>query len=642
MSQGSAAGVATSTTTDRKPPRRRRWLWPAAGAAAVGGVVLVVTLGSGPREAQPGAAARARLDLVEASRGDFDITTTATGELRARNQVEIRNQLDSDSTIVEIVPEGTSVKKGDLLVRLNAENIQTRLDDQSLELENARAGVIASNNDYEIQVSENESARRAAELKLALAELELNKWKDGEVKSKRQELAHNLDRATKDEARLKEFYDRSKLLKEREFYSEDKLKQDQLAWEEAVAAKSKAQLASEIYERYEYPKDERQKQSDVDEARAEVQRVERQNASKLANKEADKKNKQRSLELREQKYQKDREQLDAATIKAPSDGLVVYSTSLESNRWGGNDDGPLQVGSKVYPNQTLIILPDTTEMIASVKVHESLAGRIHKGQPATIKIDAMGDKRFTGQVESVGILAEQTSRWMDPTLREYTVRIALNLPPDLEPASPAAKGGATSRGLRPSMRCESEIVMGKVSDALTVPIQAVHSEGLLRYVVLADGSGTRFTRRPVMVGQRSDRFAEVLAGVEPGDRVLIRKPEPSEITDKGWNSKELAAVGLELNASGDIVPVAGASDHAMGERGRRPSGPRRAGPTAGQPGSAAAAMSPHSPPTPSGAASKPTSETKDTEAEAAKPASGTAQPASDRPASGSTPASTKG
>lgn len=637
MSQGSGPSVATSTTGTR--PRRRRWLLPAIGAAVVGGGVLVATLGSGPRDAQPSGAARARLDLAEVSRGDFEISTTATGELRARNQVEIRNQLDSDSTIVEIVPEGASVKKGDVLIRLNSENIQTRLDEQSLELENARAAVIASNNDYEIQVSENESARRAAELKLALAELDLNKWRAGEVKAKRQELAHTLDRTTKDEARLKEFYDRSKLLKEREFYSEDKLKQDQLAWEEAVAAKAKAQLASEIYEQYEYPKDERQKQSDVDEARAEVERVERQNASKLANKEADKKNKQRSLELREQKYQKDREQLAAATIKAPSDGLVVYSTSLESSRWG-NDDGPLQVGSKVYPNQTLIVLPDTTEMIASVKVHESFAGRIHKGQPATIKIDAMSDKRFTGEVESVGILAEQTSRWMDPTLREYTVRIALNLPKDLDAPQPAGgRAGASARGLRPSMRCEAEIVMGKVSDALTVPIQAVHSEGLLRYVNLADGSGTSYSRRPVMIGRRSDRFAEVLAGVEPGDRVLLRKPEPSEIVGKGWNPKELAAVGLELNASGDIVPVAGAPGQGPSERAGGPRGPGRPGPKPGRQGPPGGM--PAAPPS-ADAASKPAGPAHGAETEAATPSTGGGRPAHDAPAGTTRPADTKG
>lgn len=562
--------------------RTRRWLAAAVGAAALMVAVgVAVSMGSGPRPTTPAPAAKSiprsgpgSIELFEVSRSDFEITTTATGDLRARTQIEIRNSLESETTITEIIPEGTTVKKGDVLVKLNAESIQTRLEEESLELENARAALVEANEAYEIQLSENESAKRAANLKLALAELELRKWQEGELKSKEQELRHNLDRAVKDEARLREYYERSKLLQEKEFYSLDKLKQDQLALDQAVAAREKAALAQMIHENFEKPKDLKQKTSDVEEARAEVDRVVRQNASKLASKEADKKNKQQSLTIREQKFAKYQEQIEAATIRAPRDGLVVYASSLDNMRWGG-DEGPLQVGSKVWPNQTLIVLPDTSEMIAAVKVHESLAGRIRKGQPATVRIDAAGDKRFTGTVESVGILAEQTNRWMDPTLREYTVRVALDIPRELTVGADPAPGGGddapppTGHGLRPSMRCEAEIVLGKVADAVTVPIQAVYSEGLLRYVHVSDASGTRFTRRPVLVGQRSDRFAEIRAGLSPGERVLLRKPNAGEIVDKTWDPQQLAAVGLELNSSGDIVPAGGAGGAGGAAAGRR-------------------------------------------------------------------------
>lgn len=549
-------------------PRRRtaRAIAIVAGLAVTAGAIFAVASAVGPDQAKAAKSVRTSIELYEVTRGDFEITTTATGDLRARNQIEIRNNLENESTITEIIPEGTSVKKGDVLVRLNAETIQQRLDEEALALETARAQVIEATEAYEIQVSENDSARRAAELKLALAELELRKWREGELKSKEQELAHNLDRARKEKQRLQEFYERSVLLEQKNFYSKDKLKQDQLALEQAVAALEKAELAKRIHEQFEKPKDEKQKNSDVEEARAEVERILRQNASRLASKDADKKNKQQSLAIREQKFNKYREQLEAATIKAPSDGLVVYSTSLDNARWGG-DEGPLQVGSKVWPNQTLIVLPDTREMVAAVRVHESLAGRIRKGQPCTIKIDAMGDRRFTGQVDSVGILAEQTSRWMDPTLREYTVKILLDIPPDL--AAAAEGQGPRSQQLRPSMRCEAEIILGKVADAVTVPIQAVHSEGLLRFVHIADGSG-RFARRPVLIGQRSDRFAEVRAGVEPGERILLRKPEPSELVSRTWDPKDLAAVGLQLNEMGDIVPIATAGGPGGPNAGRGP------------------------------------------------------------------------
>lgn len=565
------SSTSAATTNPAAPGSRRRvrWLIAAAGSVVVTIGVVAVTAGSGPPAASkastgvPGKAVRSSLDQYEVTRGDFEITTTATGDLRAKNQIEIRNTLESETTIVEIVAEGTSVTRGDVLVKLNAETIQQRLDEEALALETARASVVEATEAYEIQVSENESSKRAAELKLQLAQLDLDKWRQGEVESKRQELDHALERAEKEEARLREYLDRSRVLYEKNFYSRDKLQTDELNLEQAVAATEKARLAKDIYWEFEYPRDQKQKVSAVEEATAEVERVLRQNASRLVSKDADRRNKQQSLAIREQKFNKYKEQIDAATVKAPSDGLVVYATSLDNARWGG-DEGPLQVGSKVWPNQTLIVLPDTSVMMANVKVHESIAGRIRPGQPASIKIDAMGDYRFTGRVESVGILAEATNRWQDPTLREYTVRVALDIPRDMIAAgnSESASGSAAPRqGLRPSMRCEAEIVLGKVADVVTVPIQSVHSEGLLRFVYVADASGARFTRRPVLPGQRSDKFAEIRAGLNPGERVLLRKPDAGEIVGKGaagWDPQELAAVGLEVNASGDIVPSAAA------------------------------------------------------------------------------------
>lgn len=512
--------------------------------------LLMVGVGTGatrpPAKGAASAPARGSLELAEAVKGDFEITTTASGDLRARNQVEIRSEMEQETTITEIVAEGVTVKKGDVLIRLNAEATLTRLNEEELALETARADLVAANEAYLIQESENESSRRAAELKLALARLSLDQWRLGEVKSKEQELQHAYDTSEKDVARLTEKVQKSRELKEAGYYSADQLKQDELDLDRAVAAFDKAKLSKQIYWEYEHPKALRQKTSDVEEAEAEVERVQRQNASRLVSKQAERRNRERALAIRQEKFDNLKRQIDAAVIRAPSDGLVVYASSIDNARWG-DESGPLQVGSKVYPRQTLIVLPDTAEMMAHVRVHESLAGRVRKGMPCSIKIDAAGDARYTGVVDSVGILAEQTSRWMDPTLREYTVRIAIQRP-DSE-GSP----------LRPSMRCEAEITLGKVADALTVPIQAVHSEGLLRYVNIPAPSGG-YMRRPVLIGQRSDRFAEIKVGLQPGDRVLLRKPDPGELAERvsGWNPDELAAVGLEINANGDIVPTAAA------------------------------------------------------------------------------------
>ena len=107
------------------------------------------------------------------------------------------------------------------------------------------------------------------------------------------------------------------------------------------------------------------------------------------------------------------------------------------------------------------------------------------------------------------------------------------------------------------MRCETRIVLGRVNDALTVPVQSVFNEGMLRFVYVREGS--LFDRRPVRVGRRSDTEAEILAGLSAGERVLLREPAPNEVLNKPWSSDELALVGLRLDEQGNIVrdPSAG-------------------------------------------------------------------------------------
>lgn len=507
----------------------------AVGLASAGGAWVLAGGGGG------GSSAETSADVFEVAERSFQVTTVANGELQARRQIEVRNPLRREAVIEKIIDEGTFVSEGEVLIQLNTEELLAKADDERIQVESARAQLTEAQTAYEIQISENDSKERAAKLKLELAELDLAKWKEGEVKSRKQELDHALDRAQKEEERLREKLAKSRELNKEGFYSDDQLKQDKLAWEKALADRKKAELDRKIYWDFEYTRDEKQKNSDVEEARAELDRVRRQNASRLASKRADQLNKQRTLQIREQRLADLVEEIEACTVRAPGSGLVVYSTSMERGRWG-NDD-PLQVGTRVYPNQQLIFLPDTSEMIAVVRVHEALAGKVVSGQSATLKIDAVGRDRFTGRVESRGVIAEATGGWRDPNLREYSVRIAID------------RSEGMSEKLKPSMRAEARLVLEQVEDVLAIPVQSVHNEGVLRYVYVSEGSG--FVRRPVRVGRRSDMYAEVIAGLEPGERVLTRNPAVGEVVDQDWDEAELAAVGFRLDKSGKVIRTAG-------------------------------------------------------------------------------------
>ncbi|GIW74766.1 MAG: hypothetical protein KatS3mg103_1288 [Phycisphaerales bacterium] len=483
-------------------------------------------------------------DVVPATVQDFDVSTVATGELEARQQVEIRNKLDSRATILTIAKEGTRVRKGDVLFTLNSESIEQQITEEESRVETARADLEAAENAYLIQLSDNESRLREANLELELAELALEQWRNGDHPKELERLQADLDSARRNYIRLRDKFELSKELFEKEFKSKNDFDQEQIQLLEAESRVKQAELALSTYCDYQSPRDEKQRTSAVEEARAKVERVKKQNAIELASKDASRKNARRQLELREERLAKLRQQLSYCVVTAPNDGLVVYSSSTREGRW--NEDPP-EPGTEVSPNQVLIVLPDTTEMVASVRVHESLAGRIRPGQPAMVRIEALGSTVLPGTVDSIGVLAESGS-WRDPNLREYTVRILL------EP-------GEYAKQLKPSMRAEATIVLDQVDDALAIPVQAIFTEGRLRYVYQPQGA--KFVRTPIRLGRRSETMAEVLAGLSEGDRVLVRQPEPGEVLADSWDLAKLEAVGFTLDENGQPVPAA------------RPQGPAR-------------------------------------------------------------------
>ncbi len=83
--------------------------------------------------------------LVSPKRGNFDITVTISGELQAKNSLEIRGpegvrQLGIwQMKITNLVGEGTTVKPGDLVAQLDQSEIATKMRDAQLNIQKSQA-----------------------------------------------------------------------------------------------------------------------------------------------------------------------------------------------------------------------------------------------------------------------------------------------------------------------------------------------------------------------------------------------------------------------------------------------------------------------------------------------------------------------
>ncbi|MAB84005.1 MAG: hypothetical protein CMJ24_11330 [Phycisphaerae bacterium] len=450
-------------------------------------------------------------DLFTVERGGFEISIPSSGDLASLDIVEIRNRLEGTSTIMWLIPEGSTVEEGELLLRLDDETVNNNIEKEEELLTLSKNQLENAISNLEIAEKRRDTNVSQAQLKIDLAKLDLEAWQHGDVVSRRKTLQLNLETAEKDYSRLRLNYQKSIELKEKNFISQNELDQDEISMIRAKATWEQAVLAEEVYENYTYKKDKQIKESNLSMAEEEYTRIVRREEANVSGNKSNVEAFEEGYANRQDRLAKYQEQKGFCEVPAPAPGLVVYGSSVEDWR----DDKPLRVGTKVSRNELLFILPDNANMSAELSVNEALSGYVENGQRVTVVPDAIPDVMLEGKVLLVGVLA-QDGGWRDPNRRDYTVTVELE--------------GEEGLSLKPSMRCRGRIYIDQVEDVVYVPVHAVGREGMQPYVWLRSGDG--YIQHPVSIGDSSELYVEIEEGLEEGDLVLLREPEAGTITQR--------------------------------------------------------------------------------------------------------------
>ena len=131
--------------------------WPSGGETTVRGTVFV------------------------AKRGDLELTVVEGGNVAAMESQEIRSEVEGQTKILSIIPEGTMISqedidKGTVLVELDSSELENKLTNQEIQFQSTEAAFIEAEQAYDIQISQNESLIKAAELKAKFALLDFQKF----------------------------------------------------------------------------------------------------------------------------------------------------------------------------------------------------------------------------------------------------------------------------------------------------------------------------------------------------------------------------------------------------------------------------------------------------------------------------------
>lgn len=405
-------------------------------------------------------------------RTDLSVALTAGGQVESSEQTVIECELErldvsvrgnamsagGASTILSVIPDGSTVKQGDVLCVLDASDYEELLRTQRMNVDRAEAD------------------HRQAELNLEVARTAVNEYRDGLMLQNLKSMEGQIALAESDFERT-----RDRLEWTRRMLAKGYLPRSQLTAEEFQATRLAVNLTNSktrlrMLRDYSGPIYLRILESDIKAAEAVLTYQDRR------------------LRRNHERLDYLKRQVERCTIRAPHDGFVIYANQVMR-------DIRIEPGLVVRQKQRLFYLPDLARMEVAALLHETVVKDVKPGMRARVKVEGLSGRGLEGHVVSVSQLPMQN---MFSEIKYFVGVVKLDTIP---------------RGLRPGMSAEVAIQTVRRPDVLTVPTEAVTVEKGqdVCYVARLD----HVERREVKLGQATRDLLEVTAGLDEGEPVVL-------------------------------------------------------------------------------------------------------------------------
>jgi len=327
---------------------------------------------------------------------------TASGSIRAKESVDLQSEIAGIITELP-VREGVSVKKGDVLLKIDP--IQTAADNDT------------SHAQYESALAES----RAQEFLIMNAEANLQ-HDEASLRSSRAEL----EQAENNFSLAQSSFKRKQALHEEGLISRDEY---EIAQNDFKSAKSRLDVAKA---------QAAQTESQVKVARNTIEQNKASSASRLA-----------SARGAMATLTRASDQLKKTTLYSPLDGVITQLKVEKGER--------AQPGIMSSPEATLMTIANLSVIQAELKVDETDVVNLSLGDITQVKVDAIPDQTFEGEVTEIGNSPIQTSGSTQEA-KDFKVIVTLKKP---------------SPKLRPGMSCTGDITTDVKKNVLAIPIQAL-------------------------------------------------------------------------------------------------------------------------------------------------------------------------
>ncbi|MEM7785602.1 MAG: HlyD family efflux transporter periplasmic adaptor subunit [Planctomycetota bacterium] len=404
--------------------------------------------------------------LYEVFEGEFVSSVNEVGDIESSSNVEIRCEVRapgrSGTTLLDLVPEGTRVRKGDFLGQLDDAQLREEWVERKVRTARDKAIMIQS------------------ESKLDAAIRKLKEFEDGMFSQEKAQLVAAITDARENEKRAAEVARHSATLNRKGYVTQTQLQADQFR---AKTAGENLRLAEEdlrIYEKFSQPRI-------ISELKAEIRQLE-------AALEADK----YTLELSQQRENFYANQVEKCKITAPMEGTVVYANDSRNRE----SSIVIEEGMVLREGQSVFYLPDPEKMQVTAKVNDSKINKVEEGQLVDVRVDTAPEKPIKGRVRRVSPYPLPRRYYQAPI--EYEVFI------DIVEKDPLIRSG---------LRAKVEIFVERYQDVIQCPVSSLVMHKESYYVICKTSAG--YAAKAVAVGSNNEKFAIINEGLEPGDTVLV-------------------------------------------------------------------------------------------------------------------------
>lgn len=434
----------------------RRWGVRAIAVTAVLAVLAVaagfLVAGKTPRKAAP------KLTYTIA-RQDLNVKVTEEGTLESANNVEIRCRVrGANNTIVSIIDNGTEVKPGDLLVRIDTKTIEDNINTQEIVYQNALAAFAQSESD------------------VAIAKINITEYLEGTFRSELKTKEKDLALAKADLVHAENMAKHTERMFRKGYIGQLEVDSNGYALQQAQLELEVKQTDLDVLNRYTKAKNLQ-----------ELEGILKAKEAKLASDTA-------AVALEKSKLEREQQQLEYCVIKAQGGGMVVYAGSQQ---WENKPD--IREGATVREDQILLLMPDLDDMQVKVGIHEAKVEQVRPGLPARVQVQ---DRVLDGEVLSIASVAKPAG-WWNGNMVKYDAIIKI------KPTS----------GLKPGMSANVEIFLAQHPDVVTIPVSAVAEQQGKYFCWTSTAAGIQ--RRELTLGDTDDQFMIVQAGVREGDQVVL-------------------------------------------------------------------------------------------------------------------------